>query len=134
MLKIRTMPKLKQTRKNYSKSPHREELKECVDRWDSYRLIEKGALCQKDYWRERVKGKVPLKTFYNYGHVDISKRTPLGTQVGPSPRNCTAKIIRRARKTKKQVIENETLRVAQDKYYQFLDAMTMPLDAQAYQH
>ena len=121
-----TKEKAKAKRKNYSKSPYREELKESVEGWDAYRLEEEGHLCLKDYWSERVKGKIPLRTFYLYGNVDFSKRQRFGTQVGPKSGSHTAKLVKRTRKTKKQLIEREKVQDALGKYHHWLDELTMP--------
>jgi len=71
-------------RMNHSKNPRMEQ---CVAAWDTY-TNGGGILCLKDFWKQEKYADrfgIVYNTFYDYARIGKEKRTPLYSQVGPTP-------------------------------------------------
>ena len=122
------MTKPKAKRRNWSKSLDLEIMKEAVEAFDLYRLENPSInILVTDYWKTNLEGKIPFNTFRTYTYVDISKRMPIGTQVGPRDR--LAKLIERERKKKTKLEKAKQIQVcaALGSYYRWLAGMRQNL-------
>ena len=122
------MTKPKAKRRNWSKSPDLEIMKEAVEAFDLYRLENpKENILVTDYWKINLEGKIPFNTFRIYTYVDASKRTLIGTQVGPHDK--LAKLIEREKKKKAKLEKAKQIEVcaALGSYYRWLAGMRQNL-------
>ena len=122
------MTKPKAKRRNWSKSPDLEIMKEAVEAFDLYRLENpKENILVTDYWKINLEGKIPFNTFRTYTYGDASKRTLVGTQVGP--RDKLAKLIERERKKKAKLEKAKQIQelAALGSYYRWLAGMRQNL-------
>jgi len=120
------MAKTKTKRKNWSKSPDLETMTEAVEVFDLYRLGKpKENILISDYWKKHLKGKIPFNTFRTYASVDIFKRTPLGTQVGP--RSNKAKLADRAWKDQLKRAKEKQESLVLGSHYRWLAGMRLNL-------